>query len=67
MFEHLGAYGCQGAWPQAYFDYVQTISDGRMQTEAAYPYTGHNGHCRQTDQGSSNSNAHFDWLLQLQN
>ena len=51
-FEEWGAFGCSGAWPQAYFDYFETVSGGRTQTERAYPYTATDGQCRQTDQGN---------------
>jgi hypothetical protein len=50
-FGEWGAFGCNGAWPQAYFDYLETVSGGRMQTEQSYPYTASDGQCRQTEQG----------------
>ena len=50
-FGQWGAFGCSGAWPQAYLDYLETVSGGQMQTESSYPYTGTDGACRSSDQG----------------
>jgi hypothetical protein len=38
--------------PQSYLDYVDTLTGGRMQTEASYPYTSKNEDCKQTEQGT---------------
>merc|ERR1712127_339811 len=49
-----GAYGCDGAWPQAYYDWV-TGSSSYFQEESAYPYTsgrtGDVGACRPSSNG----------------
>jgi len=49
-----GAYGCDGAWPQAYYDWV-TGSNSYFQEESAYPYTsgrtGDVGACRPSSSG----------------
>jgi len=33
-----GAYGCDGAWPQAYMDWLEKKNGGLVQTETSYPY-----------------------------
>jgi len=38
-----GAYGCDGAWPIAYMDWIINYNGGKIQTEASYPYTSGNG------------------------
>lgn len=52
-----GAYGCDGAWPQAYLDWIKGNYD---QEESFYPYTsgssGHTGACRPNANGY---NKHF--------
>lgn len=50
-FGDLGAFGCSGAWPQAYFDYMEKYESGRVQTESAYPYTAQDGSCRSSASG----------------
>jgi len=35
-------YGCEGGWPYAAYDYVQTVSQG-IDSGANYPYTAENG------------------------
>ena len=47
----FGAYGCQGAWPQAYFAFLPNEHAGRHQTEEAYPYTAEDGSCKATSSG----------------
>jgi len=46
-----GASGCDGAWPQAYIDYLQNDQNGYTQTEAAYPYEEYTSYCRSTTEG----------------
>merc|ERR1719500_2512233 len=41
-----GAFGCDGAWPPAYFDWIVKNNYGNIQTEASYPYTAKDGTCR---------------------
>merc|ERR1719430_340314 len=41
-----GAFGCDGAWPPAYFDWLVKNNNGKIQTESAYPYTATTGTCR---------------------
>lgn len=60
-FGQWGAFGCQGAWPQAYYDYLENVSSGRMQTEAAYPYTAKDGNCRQTEAGWYTGSSQLAW------
>merc|ERR1712029_100984 len=33
-----GAFGCDGAWPQAYYDWVIKQNDGRLEKEDCAPY-----------------------------
>eukprot|EP00092_Neocalanus_flemingeri_P021084 GFUD01022844.1.p1 GENE.GFUD01022844.1~~GFUD01022844.1.p1 ORF type:complete len:355 (-),score=80.29 GFUD01022844.1:30-1094(-) len=47
-----GAFGCGGAWPPAYFDWLVNNNNGRTETESAYPYTASDDNCK----GSSNGN-----------
>jgi len=52
-YGNWGAFGCEGAWPNAYVDWLMA---GEMnQEEDAYPYTsghsGHHGHCKPKDDG----------------
>lgn len=46
-----GAFGCVGAWPPAYMDFLMTQSNGYTQAEAAYPYTASDGTCRAQQSG----------------
>jgi len=41
-----GAFGCDGAWPNAYMDWIVNNNNGNIQTEAAYPYKHVTGTCR---------------------
>jgi hypothetical protein len=50
-WEGLEGNGCEGGWPQAYFDFVLNTVAGGMQTETAYPYTADQGGCRATAEG----------------
>jgi len=49
-----GAFGCNGAWPQAYFDWLANESNGRDQSEESYPYTGRNDRCKSNSNGNYN-------------
>lgn len=40
-----GAFGCDGAWPPAYMDWIVNVNRGKIQTESAYPYTATTGTC----------------------
>jgi len=46
-----GAFGCDGAWPQAYLDWVVNENGGNVQTEESYPYEAVNGACRSSSDG----------------
>merc|ERR1712107_809642 len=46
-----GAFGCDGAWPPAYMDWLVDNNNGKIQTEASYPYTAKDGHCRPASNG----------------
>ena len=54
-YEHdgFGAFGCQGAWPQAYFAYIANHAGGRHQTEEMYPYEAIDESCRAREDGGS--------------
>jgi C1A family cysteine protease len=47
-----GAFGCSGAWPQAYYDYILNNEQGRVQHQSSYPYeaTDYQG-CRASQSG----------------
>merc|ERR1712080_618407 len=47
-----GAFGCDGAWPQAYFDWVANNNNGYIQTETSYPYEAATRGCRQSSNGN---------------
>jgi len=47
-----GAFGCDGAWPPAHFDWLVNNNKGRTEKESCYPYTASDGSCR----GSSSCN-----------
>ena len=47
----FGAYGCDGAWPQAYFAYIEKEVQGYHQMESSYPYEAVNGACRAQSNG----------------
>lgn len=49
-----GAFGCDGAWPPAYFDWLVKNNGGRTQTEQSYPYTASDGHCKGSSSGNYN-------------
>jgi len=54
-----GAYGCDGAWPQAYIDWI-TSADSYMQEESAYPYTsGSSGDVTACNPSSNGYNTDF--------
>merc|ERR1712002_1112344 len=46
-----GAFGCDGAWPQAYMDCVANNNNGKIQIETAYPYEAVEGDCRPDSSG----------------
>lgn len=60
-FGEWGAFGCSGAWPQAYFDYLETVSNGYTQKESSYPYTGTDGRCKSTEQGWYTAAHQLEW------
>jgi len=41
-----GAFACDGAWPNAYLDYLKTQQNGYTETERSYPYEARLGNCR---------------------
>jgi len=43
-----GAFGCDGAWPQAYIDYLVNVNDGRNEEESCYPYTASDDQCKES-------------------
>eukprot|EP00091_Calanus_sinicus_P003321 TRINITY_DN1348_c0_g1_i1.p1 TRINITY_DN1348_c0_g1~~TRINITY_DN1348_c0_g1_i1.p1 ORF type:complete len:355 (+),score=118.11 TRINITY_DN1348_c0_g1_i1:102-1166(+) len=49
-----GAFGCDGAWPPAYFDWLVNNNGGRTQTESSYPYEASDHHCRGSSSGNYN-------------
>jgi len=54
-----GAYGCDGAWPQAYIDWI-TGENTYLQEESGYPYTsGRSGDVGACNPSSSNYNKDF--------
>jgi len=46
-----GAFGCDGAWPPAYFDWLTTKNNGNIQTESSYHYTATTGYCHPASNG----------------
>ena len=59
----FGAYGCDGAWPRAYYGYLKDQSSGRDQTEAYYPYTAtYSGYCGARDDGYYLDGAMTDYV-----
>jgi cathepsin L len=50
-----GAFGCDGAWPPAYFDWIVKNNAGHIQTESAYPYTATTGSCHPKSGGDFGS------------
>jgi len=49
---YWSATGCQGAWPQAYYDWLQHDDNGWTQMEKDYPYReSTDGYCRQQTVG----------------
>merc|ERR1712210_402954 len=46
-----GAFGCDGAWPPAYMDWLVNNNQGKIQTETSYPYTAKVGNCRPASNG----------------
>lgn len=49
-----GAFGCDGAWPVAYMDWVVNYNSGKIQTESSYPYEAVTRSCRQSSSGNFN-------------
>jgi len=49
-----GAFGCDGAWPPAYFDWLVNNNRGRTEKESAYPYTASAGTCKTSHSGDYN-------------
>merc|ERR1712240_395391 len=49
-----GAFGCDGAWSPAYFDWIVQNNAGRLQTEASSPYQAQDKTCRDNDGGNYN-------------
>jgi len=49
-----GAFGCDGAWPPAYFDWLVNNNGGRTQTEQSYPYTAKDETCKGSSSGNYN-------------
>merc|ERR1712080_301566 len=47
-----GELSCDGAWPQAYFDWVANNNNGYIQTETSYPYEAATRGCRQSSNGN---------------
>jgi len=46
-----GAFGCDGAWPPAYMDWIVNNNYGKIQTETSYPYTASVGSCSPASNG----------------
>merc|ERR1712198_128401 len=44
-----GAFGCDGAWPQAYYDWVIKQNDGRLEKEDCAPYQAKDRTCVDDD------------------
>jgi cathepsin L len=55
------AHGCQGAWPQAYYDWLKLSVGGQCQTEAAYPYQAYYGGCRANPNGYYKKAVLTEW------
>jgi len=50
-----GAFGCNGAWPPAYFDWIVNHNGGRLQTESSCPYKAVDKTCRDSNSGDYSS------------
>jgi len=44
-----GAFGCDGAWPQAYYDWLINNNGGRVEKEDCAPYHAQDKHCHDDD------------------
>merc|ERR1712025_248008 len=44
-----GAFGCDGAWPQAYYDWIIKQNAGRLEKEDCAPYQGRDRSCVDDD------------------
>jgi len=44
-----GAFGCDGAWPQAYYDWIVNKNGGRVEQEDCEPYTAQDHDCNDND------------------
>ena len=51
----LGAYGCNGAWSEAYLDYVSSKQGGVVEKESCARYTGKDGTCKRDEDCSYDS------------
>merc|ERR1719316_1154092 len=44
-----GAFGCDGAWPQAYMDWIIQENNGRVELESCAPYHANDRTCQDDD------------------
>ena len=44
-----GAFGCDGAWPQSYYDWIINKNAGRVEQEDCEPYTAQDHTCADDD------------------
>merc|ERR1712136_74281 len=60
-----GAFGCDGAWPQAYYDWVIKQNDGRLEKEDCAPYQAKDRTCVDDDSRccDADSDPNCIWTL----
>merc|ERR1712168_1130369 len=60
-----GAFGCDGAWPQAYYDWVIKQNAGRLEKEDCAPYQGRDRSCVYEDNRccEADSDPNCIWTL----
>ena len=57
-----GAYGCDGAWGEAYLDYIVTKQNGTVEQESCAGYTGSEGTCANNKDCVYNRAVVNDWI-----
>ena len=45
----MGAFGCYGAWPQPYMDWIINYNSGRVEKESCAPYHANDRTCSDDD------------------
>ena len=45
----MGAFGCYGAWPQPYMDWIINYNSGRVEKESCAPYQANDRTCNDDD------------------